>query len=236
MIIFPAIDIRGGRCVRLIQGDYAQESVYGDPVQMAEKWVQEGGQYLHVIDLDGARSGVTFNLPVIQAILEKVQVPVQLGGGIRSLTDLETVFDAGVSRAILGSAALKDPVFLETAVQKYSDKVAVSVDARDGMVATDGWTETSNQSALEFVRHLESLGVKTIIYTDIAKDGMLAGPNLEELRQINEAVSIDVIAAGGVTSLADLEALNELGLYGAIIGKALYTGDINLIRALKVVN
>lgn len=236
MIIFPAIDIRGGRCVRLIQGDYAQESVYGDPVQMAEKWVQEGGQYLHVIDLDGARSGVTFNLPVIQAILEKVQVPVQLGGGIRSLTDLETVFDAGVSRAILGSAALKDPVFLETAVQKYSDKVAVSVDARDGMVATDGWTETSNQSALEFVRHLENLGVKTIIYTDIAKDGMLAGPNLEELRQINEAVSIDVIAAGGVTSLADLEALNELGLYGAIIGKALYTGDINLIRALKVVN
>lgn len=236
MIIFPAIDIRGGRCVRLIQGDYAQESVYGDPVQMAEKWAQEGGQYLHVIDLDGARSGVTFNLPVIQAILEKVQVPVQLGGGIRSLTDLETVFDAGVSRAILGSAALKDPVFLETAVQKYSDKVAVSVDARDGMVATDGWTETSNQSALEFVRHLESLGVKTIIYTDIAKDGMLAGPNLEELRQINEAVSIDVIAAGGVTSLADLEALNELGLYGAIIGKALYTGDINLIRALKVVN
>src|SRR5690554_5861519 len=143
MIIFPAIDIRGGRCVRLIQGDYAQESVYGDPVQMAEKWAQEGGQYLHVIDLDGARSGVTFNLPVIQAILEKVQVPVQLGGGIRSLTDLETVFDAGVSRAILGSAALKDPVFLETAVQKYSDKVAVSVDARDGMVATDGWTETS---------------------------------------------------------------------------------------------
>lgn len=236
MIIFPAIDIRGGRCVRLIQGDYAQESVYGDPVQMAEKWAQEGGQYLHVIDLDGARSGVTFNLPVIQAILEKVQVPVQLGGGIRSLTDLETVFDAGVSRAILGSAALKDPVFLETAVQKYSDKVAVSVDARDGMVATDGWTETSNQSALEFVRHLENLGVKTIIYTDIAKDGMLAGPNLEELRQINEAVSIDVIAAGGVTSLADLEALNELGLYGAIIGKALYTGDINLIRALKVVN
>lgn len=236
MIIFPAIDIRGGRCVRLIQGDYAQESVYGDPVQMAEKWAQEGGQYLHVIDLDGARSGVTFNLPVIQAILEKVQVPVQLGGGIRSLTDLETVLDAGVSRAILGSAALKDPVFLETAVQKYSDKVAVSVDARDGMVATDGWTETSNQSALEFVRHLENLGVKTIIYTDIAKDGMLAGPNLEELRQINEAVSIDVIAAGGVTSLADLEALNELGLYGAIIGKALYTGDINLIRALKVVN
>ncbi|MGI6149460.1 MAG: 1-(5-phosphoribosyl)-5-[(5-phosphoribosylamino)methylideneamino]imidazole-4-carboxamide isomerase [Firmicutes bacterium] len=235
MIIFPAIDIRAGRCVRLLQGDYGLESVYGNPVHMAEKWAAAGAEYLHIVDLDGARVGGSQNLSVVQEILARVEIPVQMGGGIRSLPTLETVLETGVSRAILGSAAFKDPRFLEEAVERYPDQIAVSVDSRRGWLATDGWTRTTFQDALEFVHELEDLGVRTIIYTDIARDGMLAGPNLEDLQRINEAVEMNVIAAGGVSSIADLKALKDLGLYGAIIGKALYTGDIQLETAIKEV-
>lgn len=235
MHIFPAIDIRGGRCVRLLQGDYSKESTYGAPVAMAQRWAEAGAKYLHIVDLDGARDGSSANLPLVKEIIQRVKLPVQLGGGIRSLAALEEVLEARVSRALLGSAAFQDPQFLKDAVRRYPKHVAVSVDARDGLVATDGWTKTSSQDALAFVRNLEDLGVQAIVFTDIARDGMLAGPNLEGLRRINDAVELKVIAAGGVSSIKDLHALKSLGLYGAIIGKALYTGAIDLATALKEV-
>lgn len=236
MIIFPAIDIRGGRCVRLAQGDYSQETIYGDPLAVAKQWVKAGAEYLHIVDLDGAREGGSANLSIIREILTAVPVPVQLGGGIRSWPALEAVLQAGISRAILGSAALQDAEFLQQAVKRFPQRVAVSVDARCGLVATHGWTRTTTTDALEFIRRLEDLGVQTVIYTDITRDGMLTGPNLAELQRINEAVAMDVIAAGGISSLADLKALKDLGLYGAIIGKALYTGQIDLETALKEVS
>jgi len=228
MIIFPAIDILDGNCVRLIQGDYNQESIYGDsPVAMAQKWEQLGAQYIHIVDLNGAKSGESINKDIIHDIAQTVNVPVQVGGGIRTLETIKGYVDSGVSRVIIGTAAITDKEFLREAVKTYGDKVAVSVDARNGYVATDGWTDTSDVKATDLLKELEAIGVKTIVYTDIAKDGMLQGPNLEEQRAINEATSIDVIASGGVTTKEDVDSLRELNVYGAIIGKALYDGKLD---------
>lgn len=227
MIIFPAIDILDGKCVRLIQGDYNKEVVYDDnPVQMAQQWEEKGAAFIHIVDLNGAKSGESVNKKIIVDIAKAVEVPIQVGGGIRTIETVRDYVENGVARVIVGTAAVTDPEFLREAVDAYGDKIAVSLDARNGYIATDGWTDTSEVRALDLVRDLEELGVRTIVYTDIAKDGMLQGPNLEEQQLINEATSIDVIASGGVTTVDDVAALRELDLYGCIIGKALYDGKL----------
>jgi phosphoribosylformimino-5-aminoimidazole carboxamide ribotide isomerase len=234
MILFPAIDIKNGKCVRLTQGDYSKETIYSSsPVQIAENWEQKGAAYLHVVDLDGAKNGASANKHVISKIVGEVSIPVQIGGGIRSMETVEQYIETGVSRVIIGTAAINDRDFLKHAVNTYGEKIAVSIDARNGYVATNGWTETSGIKAVELVKELEAAGVKTIIYTDILKDGMLKGPNFKELHTINGAVSIDVIASGGVTTKEDIQQLKKQNLYGAIIGKALYDGTLSLEEALE---
>lgn len=233
MILFPAIDIRNGNCVRLIQGDYGKEIIYGDsPTDMALEWQRQGAEYLHIIDLDGAKSGNSSNCLAIQAIAKAVSIPVQVGGGIRSMEIIDEHIASGVSRVIIGTAAISDRAFLEEAVEKYGDKIAVSIDARNGFVATDGWTETSDVQAIDLLKELEQLGVKTVIYTDIFKDGMMQGPNFEELDAVNKASSIDVIASGGVSTEENITELRTMDLYGAIIGKALYDGNLSLEKLM----
>lgn len=234
MIIFPAIDILNGQCVRLIQGDYNKEKVYSNsPVDMAKKWEEKGAEYIHIVDLDGAKTGRSINQEIILEIAKTVQVPIQVGGGIRSIETIKDYLENGVSRVIIGTAAINNPDFLQEAVEKFQEKIAVSIDARGGYVATDGWTDTSDVKALDLVKKLENVGVKTIVYTDIAKDGMLQGPNLEEQKAMNEATTIDVIASGGVTTKEDVENLRALNLYGVIIGKALYDGKLTLESILE---
>lgn len=235
MNLFPAIDIRDGKCVRLIQGDYGKQQIFGDPIEMAKKWEVAGAKFLHIVDLDGALVGEAKNLFAIQLILETIHIPIQLGGGIRSLEKVEQLLEIGVSRVILGSAALRDEQFLDKALEIYGSAIAVSIDAKNGFIATDGWTKTSEVDALSFAKKLEEKGCQTIVYTDIAKDGMLSGPNFVELEKINRETTMDVIASGGVSSLEDLRKLKALNMYGAIIGKAIYTGKINLELALKEV-
>ncbi|MGJ9459484.1 1-(5-phosphoribosyl)-5-[(5-phosphoribosylamino)methylideneamino]imidazole-4-carboxamide isomerase [Oceanobacillus sp. CF4.6] len=227
MILFPAIDIRGGKCVRLTQGDYNKEKIYGDsPTAMASQWQQKGAEYIHTVDLDGAKTGDSLNLDAIKEIAANTNIPVQVGGGIRSLDIIEDYLSAGVSRVIIGTAAINNKQFLKESVEKYGSKIAVSIDARNGFVATDGWTETSTVKAIDLVKELEALGVETIVYTDILKDGMMQGPNFEELETINNATTMDVIASGGVSTKEDIRKLASLHMYGAIIGKALYDGTL----------
>lgn len=227
MIIFPAIDIRGGKCVRLEQGDYDKETIYGDsPVEMALMWQEKRAKYIHIVDLDGAKSGVSKNAQAIKEIARTVSIPVQVGGGIRSLDVIEQYLSYGVARVIIGTAAISDRSFLREAVDTYGEHIAVSLDARNGYIATDGWTDTSTVRALDLIDTLEDIGVQTIVYTDIAKDGMLQGPNLRELAQVNEATKMNVIASGGVTTPKDVENLRSLDVYGAIVGKALYDGKL----------
>lgn len=234
MIIFPAIDILNGQCVRLIQGDYNKEKVYSNsPIHMAKKWEEKGAEYIHIVDLDGAKTGRSINQEIILEIAKTVQVPIQVGGGIRSIDTIKDYLENGVSRVIIGTAAINNPDFLQEAVEKFQEKIAVSIDARGGYVATDGWTDTSDVKALDLVKKLENVGVKTIVYTDIAKDGMLQGPNLEEQKAMNEATTINVIASGGVTTKEDVENLRALNLYGVIIGKALYDGKLTLESILE---
>lgn len=234
MIIFPAIDILDGQCVRLIQGDYNQEKIYSDsPIDMAKQWEEKGAEYIHIVDLNGAKTGESINKDIIQEIAKTVSIPVQVGGGIRTLSTINDYLSAGVSRVIVGTAAINDQTFLQEAVKKYGEKIAVSIDARGGYVATDGWTDTSDVTALDLVKRLEEIGVQTIVYTDIAKDGMLQGPNLTEQQLINDATEMDVIASGGVTTKEDVENLKALQMYGAIIGKALYDGKVEFESLLE---
>lgn len=235
MILFPAIDIRGGNCVRLTQGDYNREQIFGDPIEMAMNWEKQGAEWLHVVDLDGALKGADINFKVISGIIQKVQIPVQVGGGIRSIENIEKYLEIGVERVILGSAAIYNSELVKEAVQKYGNRIAVSIDAKNGLVATDGWTKASGVEAFDFVQKLASVGVETIIYTDIAKDGMLNGPNFSEIGKVNSKTNLKLIASGGVSSHADLYRLLDLNVYGAIIGKALYTGDIEFVTAVKEV-
>lgn len=233
MKIFPAIDIRNGKCVRLVQGDYDQEIIYGDsPVDMAKYWEKEQAEYLHIVDLDGAKSGGSMNRLIIEEIVKALAIPVQVGGGVRSMACIDQYIQNGVARVIIGTAAIKNLDFVKEAVERYGDQIAVSIDARDGYVATEGWTETSSISAVDLLNTLEKIGVKTIVYTDIAKDGMLQGPNIEELRTIQQATTIDVIASGGITTEENVRKLAEMNIYGAIIGKALYEDKISL-RSLR---
>ena len=236
MIIFPAIDLRKGRCVRLIRGDVRDETVYSEnPVEMAKHWQSRGAQWLHVVDLDGALEGEPRNHEHIFGIVKALKIPVQVGGGIRDLETLKKLMDKGVRRVILGTSAAQDEKFLKRALEKYTDRIVVGIDAKDGYVALKGWVETSKLKAVEFARKMQALGVQTIIYTDIKKDGMLSGPNIKVCQEMVHALKIPVIASGGVTTIRDIERLRRLeskGLAGAIVGKALYSGALELKAAI----
>lgn len=233
MIIFPAIDIRGGKCIRLEQGLADRETVYGEnPAEMARLWESKGALFLHVVDLDGAFQGIRQNRNVIKSIIDNVDIPVQLGGGIRKIEDIEDSLEIGISRVILGTSVVEKEGFLEEALDRFKDKIAVSIDAKDGFVATKGWTEITDIKAVYYAKVLENLGLKTLIYTDISKDGMLSGPNLEEFKTLKGSVDMNIIASGGISSISDINNLKDLKLYGAIIGKALYTGNIKLEEIL----
>ena len=235
MLIFPAIDLYGGKAVRLYKGDYAQMTVYSeDPASVAADFAGRGASCLHLVDLEGARSGGTPNLETIRRIVSSCPLFTELGGGIRSLPVIERYLDAGVSRVILGTAAVTDPGFLLEALQSFGEAVAVGVDIKDGFVAIKGWTEKSALDPFAFCGELQALGVKTLICTDVSRDGAMQGTNRALYRELSERFSMDITASGGVSSLEDIRALRALGLYGAIIGKAYYTGAIDLREAIEV--
>ena len=234
MILYPAIDLVGGKAVRLYKGDYAQMTVYSDdPLSVAKDFQRAGARRMHLVDLEAAKSGVPANAETIRSIAEQTDLFLEVGGGIRNMEILETYLSLGVDRAILGTAAVKAPQFLKEAVEKYGDKVAVGVDLKDGFVAIKGWTETSELTAEDFFGQMEQLGVRTVICTDISRDGAMKGTNRALYKALSERFSIDLIASGGVSTMEDILALKEMGLSGVIIGKAYYTGAINLKEALE---
>lgn len=233
MLIFPAIDLLGGKAVRLYQGDYAQSQVFGDnPAAFAQDFVEQGAAYLHLVDLDGAKEGKPCNFDVVRQIAAIPGLFVELGGGIRTKETVEACFEAGVKRVILGTAALKDPAFTRQMVERYGGAVAVGVDARDGRVAVEGWLSTSDVDSYEFCREMQKIGVEYIIYTDISRDGTGEGANLDAYRRLAKIKGLNVTASGGVSSLKDIAALRDMGLYAAILGKALYTQAVQLGGAL----
>lgn len=235
MKIFPAIDLVDGKAVRLFKGDYNQMTVYSDnPVEIVKDFENCGASCVHIVDLEGAKEGNTPNLATIRAIREATDLFMEVGGGIRTMDVIKTYLDMGVNRVILGTAAVKDEAFLEQAVTAYGEKIAVGVDLKDGFVAIKGWTEKTAFTGLEFCKKMEDLGVKTIICTDISKDGAMKGTNRELYRELSETLSLQIVASGGVSSMEDVKALAETGLYGAIIGKAYYTGAIDLKEAVEV--
>lgn len=234
MILLPAIDLYEKKVVRLTRGDYAQMTVYNDdPVAQAASFQEAGAQWLHTVDLEGAKDGSTPNYSVIEAICKDTSLKVEIGGGIRSLDTIQKYLDAGVERVILGTKAVTDPAFLEESLNKFGSHIAVGVDIKDGKIAIKGWLETAQDSVEDFFTKLCKLGVSTVICTDVSKDGMLSGTNVDLYRQLSQKFSLDLIASGGVSSQEDLARLKELGLYGAILGKALYTGALDLKAALK---
>lgn len=234
MEIWPAIDLRGGRCVRLIQGDYQQETIYGDdPAAMARQWVEQGAERLHLVDLDGARDGRMGNADAIRAIRKQVDVPCQLGGGIRDEAVIQDLLDWGIDRLVVGTKALREPEWFQATCERFPQRLVAGIDARNGLVATDGWLETSDVPATELAARLALSPVAGIVYTDIAKDGMLAGPNLDAMRQMQQAVSVPVIASGGVTTAEDVRQLAAIPMAGAIIGRTLYEGRLTLHEALE---
>jgi phosphoribosylformimino-5-aminoimidazole carboxamide ribotide isomerase len=234
MILFPAIDLKDGKCVRLLRGDMQRATVFNDsPAAQAKAFANAGCEWLHLVDLNGAVEGHPVNRAAVESILKDVDVPTQLGGGIRTIESIAQWFEAGVKRVILGTKAISDPNFLRSAVNKYGDRIVVGLDCKDGYVCTTGWTQTSNLYYTEFARVLERLGVKTIIFTDISRDGTLSGPNLEMLDHLKKAVNLDIVASGGVRDLGNIESLKNLGLYGAVTGKSLYAGTLDLEEALK---
>lgn len=235
MNIFPAIDLYEGKAVRLLKGDYEKMTIYSDnPAEFAKDFEKQGAKFLHIVDLEGAKSGTTPNLGTIKEIVDASNLFVEVGGGIRSMDVIEKYIDAGVSRVILGTAAVNDEDFLKAALSSYGEKVAVGVDIKDGYVAIKGWTEKSEFSCFDFCKKMQDLGVKTIICTDISKDGAMQGTNHDLYRELSEKFSIDIIASGGVSSLEDVEKLAKLNIYGAIIGKAYYTGAISIKDAIEV--
>ncbi|HEY5560801.1 MAG TPA: 1-(5-phosphoribosyl)-5-[(5-phosphoribosylamino)methylideneamino]imidazole-4-carboxamide isomerase [Clostridiaceae bacterium] len=235
MIIFPAMDIKDGKCVRLYKGDFNTSQIVGEnPVDTAAKFVQEGAEYIHMVDLDGALNGETTNIKVIKQVLKEINIPLELGGGIRDMNSVETLFDIGVTRLILGTAALKNPGFLREAIKRYGDSIAVGIDAKDGFVALDGWINISKVDYIDFAKIMEDIGVKTIIFTDVSRDGTLTGPNLKQTLKLKKAVKCDVIAAGGVKDLEDIKLLKKENFYGVIIGKAIYSESIKLSTAIDI--
>lgn len=235
MNIFPAIDLYEGAAVRLFKGDYDQMTIYDkNPLNIAKKFEECGAEYLHMVDLEGAKTGLTPNLETIENIVKNTSLFVELGGGIRSMETVDKYLSIGVRRVILGTAAITDEAFLDEALAKYGEKIAVGVDIKDGYVAIKGWTEKSQYTFEDFCKKMQDKGVKTIICTDISKDGAMKGTNRELYKQLNSALSLDIIASGGVSSMDDIVALREMELYGAIIGKAYYTNAIDLKEAIEV--
>ena len=236
MILFPAIDIRNGRCVRLTEGKFECETVFAeDPAEMAVRWADAGAEYLHVVDLDGALAGQSGNTEVIKRILAKVKMSVQVGGGIRTLANIENMLALGVTRVILGSVAVRDPELVREACQKFPGQVVVGIDAKNGEVAVEGWGIGGGIGAIELAKKMAAVGVEHIIFTDISRDGMLSGVNVEATAELAKASGVKVIASGGVSSLADLKALQlheADGIEGCIVGKAIYTGALDLKEAL----
>ncbi len=235
MIIYPAIDLRGGKAVRLVEGDFDRETIFdADPVEAALRWQDAGAEWIHLVDLDGARDGVRANAPVIERIRAAVAVKLQLGGGMRDLATLSEAHASGVDRMVIGSAAVSNPELVPAAVQALGEAIAVGIDARNGQVATRGWLEQTTVSAFDLARTVAEHGVGHVIFTDIGRDGRLEGPNLAALQEIIAATSAQVIASGGVSSLADIAAIRETGATGVIIGAALYHRQIDLAAALQV--
>lgn len=235
MLIFPAIDLYGGKAVRLYKGDYQNMTVYSDsPLSVALDFVAAGATCIHMVDLEGARDGTTPNLAIVREIAKKTPLFTEIGGGIRSMETVRAYLDAGVDRVILGTAAVTDPAFLSQALSEYGERIAVGVDIKDGKVAIRGWLETADDDALTFCKKMQEMGVKTIISTDISKDGAMMGANHELYRTLSERFDLQIVASGGVSSLDDVKRLRALDLYGAIIGKAYYTGAIDLKEAIEV--
>ena len=239
MVIFPAIDIRGGKCVRLFKGDFAQETVFSDkPEEMAAKWEAQGGKFLHLVDLDGALAGKSVNLDVVKRIVDTVKIPVELGGGVRTMENIDEVLSLGVQRVILGSVAVKNPALVKEACQKYGDRVVVGIDAKDGIVAVDGWGVSGDVEVTVLAKEMAKAGVKTIIYTDISRDGTLSGVNVEATARLARESGVKIVASGGVKSLDDIEALlpyEKDGIEGVIVGKSIYTGSLDLQEAIALV-
>lgn len=234
MIILPAIDLKDNKVVRLYKGEFnTVHQVADDPVATAKAFYQAGARYIHMVDLDGAKDGVRKNADIVRAVAQNVGLKVELGGGIRSMADLEEVFALGVYRAVIGSAAVSHPEFVKEAVEKYGERIAVGIDTKNGRVKTAGWIEDSGLNYLEFACQMEGVGVKTIIFTDIETDGTLQGPAFEKLTALQGSVNCDLIASGGVSNNGDIQKLAGMGLYGAIIGKAYYAGTIDLAQAVK---
>ncbi|MBE6738982.1 MAG: 1-(5-phosphoribosyl)-5-[(5-phosphoribosylamino)methylideneamino]imidazole-4-carboxamide isomerase [Ruminococcaceae bacterium] len=234
MLIFPAIDLYGGKAVRLYKGDYNNMTVYSEhPEEVALEFKKSGATNLHLVDLEGARDGTTPNIETVKRIRNITDAFIEIGGGIRSMETVKTYIDAGVDRVILGTAAVNDRAFLLEAVKTYKEKIAVGVDIKDGFVAIKGWTEKSNFDGIEFCKEMQEIGVKTIICTDISRDGAMRGTNLELYKKLNDTLDLNIVASGGVTDMSDIENLAKIGVYGAIIGKAYYTGAINLNEAVE---
>lgn len=236
MLIFPAIDLYGGKAVRLYKGDYQQMTVYSDdPLSVARDFENKGAKWVHLVDLEGAKNGTTPNIDVVSKIARETSLSCEVGGGIRNMETVEKYFRAGVSRVILGTAAVTDEAFLKAAVAKYGEKIAVGVDIKDSMVAIKGWIEKSEYDAFDFCEKMQKIGVKTIICTDISKDGAMKGANHALYRSLSEKFSMQIVASGGVASMEDVKKLAALNIYGAIIGKAYYTGAIDLEKAVNEV-
>lgn len=233
--VIPAIDLRGGRCVRLFQGDYDKETRYaGDPVEVAKRWEAAGAPLIHVVDLDGARYGKPANYETIQSICRAVSTPVEVSGGLRSFADLQSAFDGGAARVQMGSVAVRNPELVKKAVEAFPDRIVVSIDAKNGQVMTEGWQENSGRSALEFARSMVALGVPRIMFTDIARDGALEGPNVQAFEAFASALPVPVVASGGVTATVHIKELAAAGCEGAIVGRALYEGVLDLKESLEV--
>ena len=235
MYIFPAIDLYDGKAVRLYKGDYTQMTVYSEnPIEIARDFEAKGARFIHMVDLAGARDGSTPNLSIVADVAQNTSLFVEIGGGIRDMETVETYLSAGVSRVILGTAAVSDEAFLRAAVERYGEKIAVGADVKDGYIAIKGWLEQSAYTLEAFMEKMQSIGVSTIICTDISKDGAMKGTNRELYRELSEKFRMNIVASGGVSTLEDVQALSAMDLYGAIIGKAYYTGAINLKEAIEV--
>ena len=234
MRILPAIDLKDQMCVRLVKGDYATaHKVAEDAVETAKKFLDAGAELIHMVDLDGAKDGTHPNYPVVRRVIEETGASVELGGGIRTMEDIARVLELGVKRVIIGSAAVKNPPLVKEACEKYGDKIAVGIDALSGTVRTEGWLNDSGMDYIEFAKLMESYGVKTIIFTDIDKDGMLSGPNFEQLQALRDAVSCGIVASGGVSTLEDIARLRDMKIDEAIAGKAVYTGQLDVREAIE---
>lgn len=236
MIIFPAIDIKDGQCVRLQRGDYqTAHKVAEDPLAAAMSFASDGAKYLHMVDLDGAKDAERRNSEIFVQIAKETGLKLQVGGGIRDLNSCDYYLSRGIYRVILGSVALKQPELVKEAIREFgAERIVVGIDAKQGMVASEGWLDTSNVNYLDLAKSMEDVGVKTFVFTDIAKDGMMSGPNLEQLDAMNQSVDCDIIASGGISCMEDLKAVKQLGLYGAICGKSLYAGTVRLKDAIEM--